>query len=101
MTSPYMFLTCIIPGPRNSKSKNDVYLQSLTEELLELWIFGVPMFDASTSQNFQMHASLMWTIGDFSAYDMLSGWSTAEKLACPICKDRGKGFRLQADRKCS
>ena len=73
MTSPYMFLTCIIPGPRNPKSKIDVYLQPLIEELQELWISGVPTFDASTSQNFQMHASLMWTIGDFPAYGMLSG----------------------------
>ena len=96
MTFPYMFLTCIIPGPRNPKSKIDMYLQPLIEELQELWISGVPTFDASTSQNFQMHASLMWTIGDFPAYDMLSGWSTDGKLACPICKDRDKGFRFQA-----
>jgi len=26
MTTPYMFLTCIIPGPNNPKSKIDVYL---------------------------------------------------------------------------
>ena len=52
MTSLYMFLTCIIPGPRNPKSKIDVYLQPLIEKLQELWISNVPTFDASTSQNF-------------------------------------------------
>ena len=41
----------------------------------------------------------MWTIGDFSAYGMLSGWSTAGKLACPICMKNGKGFRLKEGRK--
>ena len=26
MTTPYMFLSCIIPGPKNPKGKIDVYL---------------------------------------------------------------------------
>ena len=29
MTSPYIFLTCIIPGPSNPKSSIDVFLQPL------------------------------------------------------------------------
>ncbi|OMP05337.1 Transposon, En/Spm-like protein [Corchorus capsularis] len=29
--------------------------------------------------------SLMWTISDFPAYAMLSGWSAKGKLACPCC----------------
>ena len=27
----------------------------------------------------------MWTVSDFPAYAMLSGWSTAGKLTCPYC----------------
>lgn len=37
----------------------------------------------------------MWTINDFPAYDMLSGWSTHGKLACPICMSSSKAFRLE------
>ena len=99
MTSPYMFLTMIIPGPRNPKSKIDVYLQPLIDELQQLWSEGVWTFDASMNQNFNLRASLMWTIGDFPAYGMLSGWSTCGKLACPICMKNGKGFRLKNGRK--
>jgi len=32
---------------------------------------------------FFMKAALMWTINDFPAYGMLSGWSTHGRLACP------------------
>ena len=37
MTSPYIFLSCVIPGPRNPKSLIDVYLQPLIDELKQLW----------------------------------------------------------------
>ena len=33
MTSPYIFLNYVIPGPRNPKVYIDVYLQPLIEEL--------------------------------------------------------------------
>ena len=36
----------------------------------------------------------MWTISDFPAYSMLSGWSTAGRLACPYCMEDSESFRL-------
>jgi len=36
----------------------------------------------------------MWTINDFPAYEMLFGWSTHEKLACPYCMENNKAFTL-------
>ena len=36
-----MFLTVLIPGPRNPKDKLDVYLQPLIHELNLLWDYGV------------------------------------------------------------
>jgi hypothetical protein len=36
----------------------------------------------------------MWTINDFSAHGMFSGWSTHEKLACPYCMENNKAFTL-------
>ncbi|XP_059295599.1 uncharacterized protein LOC132048937 [Lycium ferocissimum] len=95
MTSPYLFLTCIVPGPRNPKSLIDVYLQPLIHELQTLWHEGVLTYDISTKQNFNMRAALMWTINDFPAYGMLSGWMTAGKLACPCCMENTKSFTLK------
>jgi hypothetical protein len=36
----------------------------------------------------------MWTINDFPAYGMVSGWSTHGKLACPYCIENNKAFKL-------
>jgi len=36
----------------------------------------------------------MWTINDFPAYGMLLGWGTHGRLACPICMEDTKAFRL-------
>ncbi|XP_057999062.1 uncharacterized protein LOC110665227 [Hevea brasiliensis] len=41
-----------------------------------------------------MRVALMWTISDFPAYSMLSGWSTAGRLACPYCMDHLDAFSL-------
>ncbi|KAL3520947.1 hypothetical protein ACH5RR_019096 [Cinchona calisaya] len=46
-----------------------------------------------------MKAALLWTVNDFPAYGMLSGWSTAGRLGCPICMERSKAFRLKHGRK--
>ena len=46
-----------------------------------------------------MKVALMWTISDFPAYGMLSGWSTHGKLACPYCMHDTKSFVLKQGRK--
>jgi hypothetical protein len=43
---------------------------------------------------FLMKIDLMWTINDFSAYEMVSGWSMHGKLACPCCMENNKAFTL-------
>jgi hypothetical protein len=73
MKDAVMFLTFIIPGPKNPKHKVGVYLQSLIDELNKLWSESVPTYDISKKQNFQLRAALLWTINNFSAYGMLSG----------------------------
>ena len=42
-----------------------------------------------------MKAAFLWTINDFPAYAMLSGWSTAGIDGCPICMKNSKSFRLK------
>ncbi|XP_019233591.1 PREDICTED: uncharacterized protein LOC109214156 [Nicotiana attenuata] len=85
MKPEYCMLSLLIPGPRSPGNDIDVYLQSLIEELNVLWESGVETYDALRDQTFQMQAALLWTISDFPAYAMLSGWSTKGKLACPCC----------------
>ena len=76
MKEQYMFLTVIVPGLRNPKDKLDGYLQTLISELQALWEIGVETYDISRKQNFMLRVTLLWTISDFPAYSMLSGWST-------------------------
>ena len=47
-----MFLTVLVPGPRNPKHKLDVFLQLLIAKLKELWDVGILVYDISTKQNF-------------------------------------------------
>ena len=75
--------------------KVDVFLQPLVQELLLLWDVGVETYDISKKQNFNMRAALLWTINDFPAYAMLSGWSTAGRTACPHCMEDTDTFTLK------
>ncbi|KAG8379137.1 hypothetical protein BUALT_Bualt07G0056900 [Buddleja alternifolia] len=95
MDRPYMFLTLLVPGPKSPGRSLDVYLQPLINELKTLWDVGVETYDVAKKQNFQMKAALMWTVSDFPAYGMLSGWSTHGKLACPYRMNEIKSFRLK------
>ena len=78
MTKSYMYLACVVPGTDNPKAGIDVFLEPLIDDLKRLWIRELT-YDISTKRNFLMRASLMWTIYDFPAYGMLSGWSIHEK----------------------
>ncbi|CAL5192329.1 unnamed protein product [Lathyrus oleraceus] len=100
MTKPYMFLTCLIPGPKSPKAGIDVYLQPLIDDLKRLWI-GEWTYDISCKQNFTMRAALMWTINDFPAYGMLSGWGTHGKMGCPHCMEHSHAFTLEKGGKSS
>ncbi|XP_038680928.1 uncharacterized protein LOC119981859 [Tripterygium wilfordii] len=99
MKREFMFLTIIIPGPHNPKSRIDVYLQPLIDELNQLWCKGVITYDVFMKENFIMRAALMWTINDFPAYGTLSRWMTQGKLACPYCMECSKAFTLKNGRK--
>ena len=58
-------------------------------------------FDISKNKNFQLVAASMWTISDFHAYSMLSGWNTVGKFAFPYCMGETKSLRLTHGRKTS
>jgi hypothetical protein len=67
-----MFLSTIIPGPNKPNKNIDVFLRSLIDELTQLWSSSTLTYDVSMKHNFLMMTTLMWTINDFSAYEMVS-----------------------------
>lgn len=99
MKQPYLMLSLLIPGPKSPGNDIDIYLQPLVEELKTLWEHGLPTFDAVKKETFIMRAAVLWTINDFPAYAMLSGWSTKGKKACPQCAYGTYSLRLNVSQK--
>ncbi|XP_021775494.1 uncharacterized protein LOC110739336 [Chenopodium quinoa] len=83
------------PYLKNPKGNLDVYMQPLIEELKHLWEVGAHTYDISMNQNFNLRAAILWTVSDFPAYGMLSGWATSSKKACPYCMEKSKAFWLE------
>ena len=46
-----------------------------------------------------MKAALHWTVSDFPAYNLVSGWSTHGRLACPVCMESTKSLFLKNGKK--
>ncbi|KAG8369728.1 hypothetical protein BUALT_Bualt14G0044000 [Buddleja alternifolia] len=69
------------------------------DELKMLWEAGIQTYDVCKKENFQMRAALLWTISDFPANAMVSGWSTHGLMACPYCMELTKSFSLRNGRK--
>ncbi|XP_074378057.1 uncharacterized protein LOC141719578 [Apium graveolens] len=82
MKKPFMFMTDIVPGPNSTGKYINVCLRPLIDELKILWNTGVKIYDQSLKQNFTMRAALMWTISDYPAMIMISGWSGKGKMGC-------------------
>ncbi|XP_019267397.1 PREDICTED: uncharacterized protein LOC109244716 [Nicotiana attenuata] len=99
MKQSNLLLSLLIPGPKSPGMDIDVYLQPLVDDLKILWESGIETYDAFMKQNFFLRASLLWTINDFPAYGILSGWSTKGKLACPICHIHTCSIYLKHGRK--
>ncbi|XP_062094208.1 uncharacterized protein LOC133800269 [Humulus lupulus] len=85
-------------GPKSPGKYYDVFLMPLIEELKELWD-GVNAYDLYGQCMFKLRAAVLWTISDFPAYAYLSGWSTAGKLACPVCLEDTRSRRI-TDKQC-
>ncbi|XP_052623718.1 uncharacterized protein LOC111889087 [Lactuca sativa] len=72
----YIQLPLIIPGKKSPGQNLDIFLQPLVDELKMLFTDGIETYDAHRKTNFQMKVVLLWTVSDFPAYAILSGWST-------------------------
>lgn len=86
-------LSVIIPGKDGTGNNIDVLMAPIMDELKRLWN-GVPAFDSYSNETFNMRAALLWTINDFPAYAMMSGWSIKGYLACPDCTSSTSSIRI-------
>ncbi|KAL3502962.1 hypothetical protein ACH5RR_037411 [Cinchona calisaya] len=99
MKQCFFFLSVLINSPKGLGNKIDVYLQPLIEELKELFSIGLQTYDAFTGEMFTLKAALLWTISDFPAYAILTGWSTSSGKTCPRCVGDTKSCWLKHGRK--
>ncbi|KAL0454699.1 UNVERIFIED_CONTAM: hypothetical protein Slati_0809100 [Sesamum latifolium] len=94
MSSEYMFLMMVIPGPYNPKRLIDIYLEPLIEELQNLWHVGVQTHDNVKDETFTIRAALIWIVNNLLAYVMTSG-----VMGCPVCMEDTRAFYLRNGRK--
>ncbi|KAL0285192.1 UNVERIFIED_CONTAM: hypothetical protein Sangu_2789800 [Sesamum angustifolium] len=99
MSPEYMFLTMVILGHLNPKRLIDVYLESLIEELQNLWHVGVLTRDSAKDNTFTMRPTLMWTVDDLPAYGIAFGWSSDSVMGCLVYMVYICVFYLQNGRK--
>jgi hypothetical protein len=98
MKYEHMFICLIVPGLDNPGPQLNVMLQSLIEELKQLWV-GVEAYDYHKKQKFNLRAAYLWSIHDFLAYGIFSGWCIHRNLTCPICGKDTDCFRLEFRRR--
>jgi hypothetical protein len=68
-------------------------LKPLIEEFKQLWI-EVEAYDCYKKQKFNLQASYLWSVLDFKACDIFTGWSGHGELTCPICGSDTDCFHL-------
>ena len=93
MKYEFIFLCLIIPGPDYPGKNLNVMLKPLIEELKELWK-GVEAYDVFTKQIFKLRVAYLWSVHDFMAYAIFTGWSTHGRLTCPYCGSDTDCFHL-------
>jgi hypothetical protein len=80
----FMFLCLVIPGPEHPGIRLNVMLQPLIEELKKLWQ-GVEAYDCFKKHKFNLWVAYLFSVHDFMAYGIFSGWNVHGRLTCPYC----------------
>ena len=53
-----------------------------------MWEEGAETYNAYSKEYFQMHATLLWTIHDYSSFGNVSGWRTQGYDSYYTCNDK-------------
>ena len=73
MKEPFIFMSLLNPDPKAPGNEINVYLQPLINDLKKLWKNRVQTYDSVSRRNFKLHASILWIINNFFAYENISG----------------------------
>ncbi|GJR87240.1 hypothetical protein Tco_0211251 [Tanacetum coccineum] len=94
MKRKFINLSVLISGfPGNDI---DVFLEPLVNDLHTLFEIGVDTYDASTKDNFNLLAVMLWTINDYPALGTLCGCSYSGFKGCVVCGKDTNCVRLSA-----
>ncbi|GJV81578.1 putative transposase-associated domain-containing protein [Tanacetum coccineum] len=77
----------------------DVFLELLVDDLNTLFETGVDTYDASTKENFNLCAVVLWTINDYPALGTLCGCPYSGFKGCVVCGKDTHCVRLSASSK--
>nr|GEW13415.1 hypothetical protein [Tanacetum cinerariifolium] len=77
----------------------DVFLEPLVDDLHTLFETGVDTYDASTKENFNLHAVVLWTINDYPTLGTLRGFPYSGFKGCVVCGKDTHCVRLSASSK--
>jgi hypothetical protein len=100
MKEGFIFLALIIPGPKHSGKKINVFMQPLIEEFKELWV-GVKAYDGHRKREFTLRVVYLWSIHDLPTYGIWSGWCVHGRLCCPIRMGDTQAYQLEHGKKVS
>ncbi|GKC39792.1 putative transposase-associated domain-containing protein, partial [Tanacetum coccineum] len=97
MKRKFINLSVLISGyPGNDI---DVFLEPLVDDLHTLFETGVDTYDASTKDNFNLRAVVLWTINDYPALATLCGCPYSGFKCCVVCGKDTNCVRLSASSK--
>ncbi|GJU59619.1 putative transposase-associated domain-containing protein [Tanacetum coccineum] len=97
MKRKFINLSVLISGyPGNDI---DVFLEPLVDDLHTLFETGVDTYDASTKDNFNLRAIVLWTINDYPALGTLCGCPYSGFKGCVVCGKDTNCVRLSASSK--
>jgi hypothetical protein len=90
----FIFLTLLIPGPKEPEKQMNIFLRPFIKELKEL-CQGVDAYGSHLKYRFNLCAAYLWSsIHEYLAYGKFAGLCVHDQLNCSICMDDSDPFRL-------
>ncbi|GJX31604.1 retrovirus-related pol polyprotein from transposon TNT 1-94 [Tanacetum coccineum] len=97
MKRKFINLSVLISG--YSGNDIDVFLEPLVDDLHALFETGVDTYDASTKDNFNLCAVVLWIINDYPTLGTLCGCQYSGFKGCVVCRKDTNYVRLSASSK--
>uniref|UniRef100_J3MRS0 DUF4216 domain-containing protein n=1 Tax=Oryza brachyantha TaxID=4533 RepID=J3MRS0_ORYBR len=85
----------IIPGPSYPGKEFHVFMETIYEELFDLFEVGTPIYDASRNELFQIRATTLFTISDYVGIGIFARYSVNELMLMRLEEHIGKAASPQ------